>query len=198
MPKPSGRPALGPDDIADFRARVGRQALALYLDGGPEALSMRKLAQTAGCSTATLYAHFSGKPDVLRYLWGHVLDEVVAEIDAGPRSGTAQDQLIAAGVTYVSYWVRHPDRFRLVFMSGGVERSDVAGFLGDDRSTAYFDVFRGRVAACTGIEGAEVKRRADSLIAGLTGVALTLTTAQDHDWPGAESMVRSLVFGVLG
>lgn len=193
MARPAGRPVQSDAQKAAFRDRVGAEALRLYIAEGLEALSIRRLAREVGCSPATIYAHFTGKPDILRFLWGFVLDEVAGQVRA------EQGGLRAAAVCFTRYWLDHPERFRLVFMSSGVVRADVAEFVGDPRVAGYFGLFRGLLRRAAhdpdGLSDTEVAMRADTLVAGLIGIALCHLTIADHDWPEVEEMVDRLLRG---
>ena len=61
-----GRPARSSKQIADMRAHISACALRLFEDEGYAAISMRRLAQEAGCTAMTLYKYFDNKIDILR------------------------------------------------------------------------------------------------------------------------------------
>jgi AcrR family transcriptional regulator len=65
------------------RERVLRRAVALADEGGVDALSMRRIAQTLGVVPMALYKHVANKNELL----DGVIDVVVGEIDP-PASGT--------------------------------------------------------------------------------------------------------------
>lgn len=70
-----GRPPLPREDIV-------AAALAILDEEGPEALSLRGLAQRLGSGTATLYRHFDSRADLL----DEVADRILAEIRVDPAS----------------------------------------------------------------------------------------------------------------
>lgn len=75
-----GRPALPVD-------RVLAAAVELVDEQGPEALSMRALAQRLESGTATLYRHFSSRSQLVSLVIDHILGEVdldAAELAALP------------------------------------------------------------------------------------------------------------------
>jgi AcrR family transcriptional regulator len=155
---------------------------------------MREIARTAGCSPATLYAHFAGKADILLYLWAFILDEMIATVDAAA-SSTDGNALSKASQAFVGYWTAHPERFRLVFMSSGVARADVSAIMSDPRTKGHFNRFRDLLARAVPMPNREVRTRTDTLIAGLIGVSLCLVTIKDYDWPAAEEMVDQILRG---
>jgi AcrR family transcriptional regulator len=198
MTKTAGRPALTEAEIAKFRTKVGEQALVLYLEEGIEAVSIRRLSRNVDCSPATLYAHFSGKPDILRYLWGHVLDAVIERVETAINLASTDNRLRDASVAFVGYWIENPERFRLVFMADGVARADVSDFMKENRVLGYFEVFRSLVRKNARIEERDATAHADTLIAGLIGIAMCQITIRDHPWPDPREMVETLVGSVTG
>ena len=116
MAKTAGRPPRSESDIAEYRSKIAKQALAIYRAEGFDAVSMRRLAKEVGCAPMTIYAHFEGKHDILRYLWADVLADMSSEIQGKlERIDAPAERLQMAAQTFVSYWVDHPDHFRLVF-----------------------------------------------------------------------------------
>lgn len=198
MAKAVGRPTLTQGEIARFRTKVGEQALLLYLEEGIEAVSIRRLSRIVDCSPATLYAHFSGKPDILRTLWGHVLDAVIERVETVINQAPTETKLRDASVAFVGYWIENPERFQLVFMAEGVERADVSVFMKENRVVGYFEVFRSLVRENTRNEERDVTAYADTLIAGLIGVAMCHITIRDHPWPAPREMVETLIGSVTG
>jgi AcrR family transcriptional regulator len=198
MTKTAGRPALTEAEIAKFRNKVGEQALVLYLEEGIEAVSIRRLSRSVDCSPATLYAHFSGKPDILRYLWGHVLDAVIERVETAINLASTDNRLRDASVAFVGYWIENPERFRLVFMADGVTRADVSDFIKENRVLGYFEVFRSLVRENARIEERDATAHADTLIAGLIGIAMCHITIRDYPWPEPREMVETLMRNVAG
>ena len=80
--------ALSPYAIAQA---VGRESLrrtlldiaSLLIERhGPEALTMRRIAAEAGCSTSVLYTMFGGKAGIAEALWREGFDRLSAALDA--------------------------------------------------------------------------------------------------------------------
>ncbi|MFT4962562.1 MAG: hypothetical protein ACI92Z_003661, partial [Paracoccaceae bacterium] len=97
----------------------------------------------------------------------------------------------AAGM-FTDYWLKHPDHFRLVFMSNAITRTDVSSFVQDDHTLAHFRFFHDLVRAVVPDEEA-AKPQTDALIAGLIGVALCAKTIRDYPWTDARDMAQMLV-----
>ena len=193
MAKTSGRPPRSESDIAEYRSKIAKQALRIYRAEGFVAVSMRRLAKEVGCAPMTIYAHFEGKQDILRYLWADVLADMSDEIQEKLKPIVAPvERLQMAARTFVSYWVDHPDHFRLVFMSNDVTRSDVTTFVKDDKTLGHFQMFTDLVQVVLQ-NNSNVKASTDTLISGMIGIALCLNTIRDYPWADATMMTDRLL-----
>ncbi|MFT5797810.1 MAG: AcrR family transcriptional regulator [Candidatus Azotimanducaceae bacterium] len=193
MAKTAGRPPRSENDIAEYRSKIAKQALTIYRAEGFGAVSMRRLAKEVGCAPMTIYAHFEGKQDILRYLWADVLADMSDEIQEKLKPIVAPvERLQMAARTFVSYWVDHPDHFRLVFMSNDVTRSDVTTFVKDDKTLGHFQMFTDLVQVVLQ-NNSNVKASTDTLISGMIGIALCLNTIRDYPWADATMMTDRLL-----
>jgi AcrR family transcriptional regulator len=66
---------------------------------GPEALTMRRIAAEAGCSTSVLYTMFGGKAGIAEELWREGFDRLSAALDAAPGDHPLE-RLAAMGRAY--------------------------------------------------------------------------------------------------
>jgi len=197
MAKTAGRPPRSENDILVFRSKIARHALAIYRAEGFGAVSMRRLAKEVGCAPMTIYAHFEGKTDILRYLWADVLAEMSDEIQKKLNSVVGPvERLQTAAQTFVSYWTDHPDHFRLVFMSNDVTRSDVSTFVMDNQTLTHFKMFSDLVQTVIP-DDSEFKVRADALISGMIGIALCINTIRDYPWADAQLMTDRLLTNII-
>lgn len=77
-----------------MRDRIIAEATDLFVARGYDGVSIRDIAAACGITSAALYYHFSGKPDLLRTVIAAYLDEVAAVLDAaGAAPGGAADRL---------------------------------------------------------------------------------------------------------
>lgn len=198
MPAKSGRPPRSSSELLEIRDKIATEARKLFRDEGFAAVSIRRLAEAAGCAPMTIYAHFDGKADILRFLWADVLrqvfDDIKQELD---RTNLPHDRLVAASRVYLRHWLTNPDHFRLVFLSNGVARADVQTFMADPATLHHFDLMSGLVSLVAPA-GADVKARTDMLVAGLTGIALCLNTVKDYPWSDPDVMTGALVAAATG
>lgn len=198
MAKTAGRPHRTASDIVEFRSKIAGHALAIYRAEGFGAVSMRRLAKEVGCAPMTIYAHFEGKTDILRYLWSDVLMDMSDEIQEKLSSVIAPvERLQTAAQTFVSYWIDHPDHFRLVFMSNDVTRADVRTFVTDDHTMAHFKIFSNLIQDILP-DHDDIKTRADALVSGMIGIALCTNTIRDYPWSDAPTMTDRLLSSISG
>ncbi|MEH6737367.1 MAG: TetR/AcrR family transcriptional regulator [Sulfitobacter sp.] len=197
MAKTAGRPPRSESDILEFRSKIAKQALAIYRAEGFGAVSMRRLAKEVGCAPMTIYAHFEGKQDILRYLWADVLTDMSGEIQGKlERINVPAERLQIAVQTFVSYWIDHPDHFRLVFMSNDVTRSDVSTFVMDEETLAHFQMFSDLLHVVLQ-DDRNVKASSDTLISGMIGIALCINTIRDYPWTDARMMTDRLLASII-
>lgn len=197
MAKTAGRPPRSETDILAYRTKIGKHALEIYRAEGFGAVSMRRLAKEVGCAPMTIYAHFEGKTDILRYLWADVLTDLSDEIQKELKSVVApRERLQLAAQTFIAYWIDHPDHFRLVFMSNDVTREDVSTFVMDEKNLAHIVLFSRLIEEVLPDEH-DVKVRADTLISGMIGIALCVNTIPDYPWVDAISMTERLLVSII-
>jgi AcrR family transcriptional regulator len=110
----------------DTRTRILQIARDLYIDGGPEALSMRRVAARVGLSATAIYRHFASKRGL-----------IIAVIKEGfrifsgylARSLDTTDpaaRIEACGDGYLDFAVTHPADYRAMFMVGVPEGEHTA------------------------------------------------------------------------
>jgi TetR/AcrR family transcriptional regulator, tetracycline repressor protein len=87
------------------REQIIKEALALLEEHGPEALSMRRLADRLGVAPNALYTHIRGKADLIDGL----IDQVYAGLILNPdASGDWAQQLAALSQEIRAYLLAHP------------------------------------------------------------------------------------------
>ncbi|PWR07113.1 TetR family transcriptional regulator [Micromonospora acroterricola] len=93
----------------DLRRALLAVALEAIEEVGPAALSLRDLARRAGVSHAAPAHHFGDKAGLLTALAAQGFDLLAQTLTA------AGDDLLAAGVAYVDFAVRHRAHFEVMF-----------------------------------------------------------------------------------
>jgi AcrR family transcriptional regulator len=191
-----GRPSRSAQQVADMRTHIADCARRLFQQEGFAAVSMRKLAVEAGCTTRTVYAYFDSKIDILSLLWSEVFMTLFDQLDAvAAAEADPKARLETVAQAYVSYWLAHRDHYFLVFMSRGISKADVEGYVATSVPRARFDLFARCLADVLGAWAPEelVRTRSEVLICSLNGICQALITISGHAWAPPPSLVRVAV-----
>jgi len=112
------------EDRAAMQSALIDAALALFVGGGLEAVTMRAVAQRVGVSPMAGYRYFNDKADLLSGLWHGILQELYAEMAAAVKPlKSARARQFAMVEAFLSYWERNPDHFRMVYMTDATTRA---------------------------------------------------------------------------
>ena len=152
---------------------------------------MRRIASEIGCTPMSLYTYYDSKIDILRSLWAGIFADVFARV------GGTTGSLIEISRIYVQFWLDHPEKYRLVFMSAGVTQSDVNQFIETSATSDGYTLFGRALAATTGRSDPGVAEHAQVLICGLNGIAQSLITISGVPWSPADRLVEILVQGAV-
>jgi AcrR family transcriptional regulator len=100
---------------ADLADRIVRVTAELIEQHGLEAVTMRRVAQAAGCSATTIYQRFEGKDELLHHAVVQGLEwfgTSLARVTAGK---TGKTLLAANSRAYVDWGITNPAMYRLMF-----------------------------------------------------------------------------------
>jgi AcrR family transcriptional regulator len=103
------------------RNGVGQQiyqsALRILEAEGPQAVSMRRIAEEVGITPMAIYHHFSNREALLEQVVNREFEQL-AEFFAEPlRQGSFESQMIHVMDGYIDYALAHPHIFDYVFSS---------------------------------------------------------------------------------
>jgi AcrR family transcriptional regulator len=144
MPTQRKRPQ--PYHHGHLRDALIRAASRILEKGGLSELSLRRVAQAAGVSSAAPYHHFADKKSLLDAIaaegFSTLRNEMLARMqkETDPRTRTQ-----ACGIAYVAFALHNPALFRLMFGGDDLPLSADAA-LGEPRKLTY-DVLQQAVAA---------------------------------------------------
>jgi AcrR family transcriptional regulator len=93
-------------------SQIVSAARALLEDGGPDAVTMRAIAERLGIRAPSLYKHIPDKADLETAIIADALTEM-AEAYAASIAGSP-DPLGAVALTYRTWALRHPHLYRLM------------------------------------------------------------------------------------
>lgn len=120
----------------DPRDRLIGVAARLLADGGPEAVSVRKVAAEVGTSTMAVYTHFGGKPELLRAVVTEGFRRFATRLGRVRPSDDPVADLHAYARAYRRFALEETHLFRAMF-ARRIERA----LLDDDERAAAFDTF---------------------------------------------------------
>jgi AcrR family transcriptional regulator len=105
------------DDRADFRDRLCDAAERMFAEHGPEAVTIRQLAQAIGVSPMTPYGYFKDKDAILAAVRARAFDRHADALEkafaAAPPDPEARSA--AVGEAYVRFALSHPEAYKLMF-----------------------------------------------------------------------------------
>jgi AcrR family transcriptional regulator len=173
-------------------------ATSLFEAKGAAGLSMRAIAAGAGIPTMTLYGYFPSKTAIVRALWTFAFDPLFSDMRAVELTEEdAKSRLRAVARTYVDYWLRFPDRYRMVFLIEDSRDSvEDRMFVGQSDVIASYLRFDPLIAAAIGTKR-DCGLEAEALICALTGIAHMTVTVSEYTWAPAARYVDIIVDGIL-
>jgi AcrR family transcriptional regulator len=100
-----------PDDLTPRAREIVAAARAILEEGGPEALSMRAIAERLGIRAPSLYKHVPDKETLEVALVADALTEVAETFEA---AAAADDPVSAVAAAYREWALAHPHLYRLM------------------------------------------------------------------------------------
>ena len=191
-----GRPAITDAKRQRMRNEIASIAKQLFQDEGYTTISMRRIAREMECSPMTLYQYYNAKIDILRTLWSDVFNELFSQLEVVSR--THKNMLYCLGTTYVQYWLDHAEYYRLVFMTDGVNQSDVSTFIDNPELVQRFGIFALAISDSflEKLEPEELKPKLDAFLCFLNGIAHNQITISGYSWADPDKMVAMAVSAV--
>ena len=101
----------------ELRSRILEAARELFAEEGYEAVTMRKIAERIEYSPTAIYFHFRDKEALLRELVDLDFGALAHEFLKIARIADPVDRLRHIGRAYVGFAFKHPNHYRLMFMT---------------------------------------------------------------------------------
>lgn len=107
---------------ANARRSAQREALLdaaseMLVHGGPDAISLRKLANRVGASTMAVYTAFGGKEGLITALFEEAYDRLAAAEEAVPQNREPLRLLHDLALAYRSFALKNPSYYALMISS---------------------------------------------------------------------------------
>ena len=128
--------------VADpaVRTTLIEAAARLLATEGPDALTLRRLAEDAGTSTMAIYTHFGGMTELRREVRREGFARLAAHLSAPDRTLDAVEDVAILGWAYFTNALANPNLYRAMFMEPGIDEDD--GAIGIDTFETLVDAVR--------------------------------------------------------
>ena len=162
-------------DAGKMRSRILKAAMQLYVKGGYENVTMRRIAAKIEYSPGTIYLYFQNKKDIMLQLCYQGFERLLAHQDKLEKIADPLERLSAGGRYYLAFALENPELYELMFATKEIFKES-----GPDEESVPLRAFRKfaeNVKACldAGIFSAgEVETTAIALWATLHGLASLL------------------------
>ena len=135
-------------------------ALTAVEQDGPDAVSLRDLAQTLGVSRAAPYRHFADRDALLAAVAARGFEDLNVGYEAAlAHPGDGREKLRQASRVYFDFASRRPGLFRLMFESDLLARARPPEVLIDPANKAYQLLWRAMEAAYPDADERTIKAR---------------------------------------
>jgi len=189
-------------DADRLRDELLAAALALFIEGGLEAVTMRAVATRVGVSAMTPYRYFEDKGHLLRGIWQHVLSDAIGRMRASSAGIEDAREVIRVQVgAFIDYWEAHPEHYRLVYMTEQATRAEERDIF--TASPAYASVLEAsldasrRLARAVGGDEAHAKLACDIRFMMVSGWLHSRLVNRRYPWGPAEVLRPTLVESLL-
>jgi AcrR family transcriptional regulator len=95
--------------------RIAETALNLLETGGEDGVSMRRVAAAVGITPMAIYHHFADRRALLNFVVDREFTKYSESLQATPRRGTYESQILTCMDAYIDYAFAHPRIFDYVF-----------------------------------------------------------------------------------
>jgi AcrR family transcriptional regulator len=115
--KARAKPAKHAYHHGDLRRAILDVAIGILEKEGPEALTLREVARRLGVTSAAPYHHFADKDAILAAVAEEGFMKLVAATEIAHAGATKKPlaRLRAQGIAYVTFAVKHPSHYRVMF-----------------------------------------------------------------------------------
>ena len=102
----------------DIKTRIVGAARALYLERGPEGVTMRGVAERVGVTATALYRHFADRDAILREVAGEGSRLLGTHLFQALEAASPLERLRMTAVAYLEFAAAQPQAYRALFDPG--------------------------------------------------------------------------------
>jgi AcrR family transcriptional regulator len=99
----------------DIKTRIVAAARALYFERGPDAVTMRAVAERVGVTATALYRHFADKEALLKEVVGEGSRLLGSHLFRALEAPTPLERLRATALAYLDFALAQPQAYRALF-----------------------------------------------------------------------------------
>jgi AcrR family transcriptional regulator len=192
LSKPAGRYHHGA-----LREALLRAADLILAEHGPEGLSIRACARLVGVASSAVFRHFPNQRALMTAYaaegWNRLGAAIAAAQAAAPPDPAARFGAVGRG--YVAFALAEPNRFRVMFRHGLLDRGDAALLAAEARVESMLDA---ALASVLPPDATAADRRRKAALAwalahGLAGLLLDGPLAEGQDAAARDALVRDVI-----
>lgn len=103
----------------DIKSRIVGAARGLYFERGPEAVTMRAVAERVGVTATALYRHFADKDALLKEVVGEGSRLLGSHLFRALEAPSPLERLRATALAYLDFALAQPQAYRALFEPDG-------------------------------------------------------------------------------
>jgi AcrR family transcriptional regulator len=107
----------------EIRSRIVAAARGLYMERGPEAVTMRAVAERVGVTATALYRHFPDKDAILREVVSEGSRLLGSHLFRALEAPTPLERLRATAMAYLDFALAQPQAYRALFESASEDET---------------------------------------------------------------------------
>lgn len=201
-PRGRGRPKQSPIDRTTVQIDIIRVARILFAENGYEGVSMRRVAEQAGCAPSALYRYFPSKRALLRFIWEEIFADLSVQLNSSTQPpSTPLAHLSAISLAYLKFWLERPDDFRAIFLIQDQADSETDGFFAHtSKAVQDLNVFIDAIEQAQN-DGSLIQCNTaivrDVLFSALQGVLINVITIPEYAWTDPKQLGRITLEVVL-
>ncbi len=196
----------------ETREKIMDGARALFAEEGYEAVTMRRIAEKIEYSPTAIYFHFTDKADLFRAICAEDFLSLAKRFQTIAKIGDPIERLDAIGRAYADFAFRHPNHYRLMFMTPYPAQAalpegptaEECGSKGNPEEDAYAFLL---ASVTTAIEAGRL--RADltdphlvsqilwSAIHGIVSLRITKFADPWVEWRGEKRLVETMIDALM-
>ncbi|MFA4892594.1 TetR/AcrR family transcriptional regulator [Brevundimonas sp.] len=182
------------------RAEILAAAERIFVEHGYEGATIRKIADEVGLSSTALYMHFSEKSEILHEICSRTFSSLLEANDAvGSQPAGSEARLRLMLRAYVDFGFANPNAYRLAYMTRPTELREGAQSAARELGHELFRTFEKAVEdlQTAGLLRGDARTTTQALWAGIHGVVSLMITKPYFDWVDRETLVTTLIDGLL-